>query len=80
MENRRPYSDYQDTYRAINGDREALARIEGSYGRMNNPGDLYALGSKLFNLLTEEEREMDRTRVTLALHRVDDTIKEKTNN
>lgn len=80
METRRIYSDYQDTYRAINGDPEALARIEKSYGRMRTLGDLSALGSKLFNLLTEEEREMDRTRVNLVLHRVDDTIKEKTNN
>lgn len=74
------YSHYQDIYRAISGDREALARIEQTYGRMDTLGDLHALGSKLFNLLTDEEREMDRTRVTLALHRVDDTIKEKTNN
>jgi len=38
MENRRTYSHYQDIYRAISGDREALARIERTYGRMDTLG------------------------------------------
>lgn len=67
------YCHYTDVYRAISGDLIALARIEQAYGKIDSLGDLHDLGSKLFNLLTDEEREMSLTQVTLTLHKVDDT-------
>lgn len=79
MKNREIYNDYQNVYKAMSGDKSALASIEKSYGKINNMGDLYKLGTKLFDLLNEDEKNMDLTQTTLSLRSYDATRKQNNN-
>ena len=75
MKNRELYTDYQNVYKAMSGDTLALSSIEKNYGKINNMGDLYTLGSKLFELLNQDEKSMDIAETELALNTIDDTKK-----
>jgi len=79
MKNREIYTDYQNVYKAMSGDKTALASIEKNYGKVNNMGDLYRLGTKLFDLLNEDEKNMDLTKTELSLRPYDETKKHRRN-
>jgi len=72
----RIYNDYQDVYKAMSGDKFALANIEKNYGKINNMGDLYKIGSKLYELLNNAEKLQDYTQNELALGFMDSTKKQ----
>ena len=76
MENKKIYNDYQDVYKAMNGDKTALANIEINYGKINNMGDLHKIGSKLYELLNDDEKLRDYTQSELSLRHFDSTKKE----
>ena len=76
MGNRKIYTDYQDVYKAMSGDKVALANIEANYGKINNMGDLYKIGSKLYELLNDDEKLQDYTQAELSLRPFDATKKE----
>jgi len=71
MKNREIYEDYQNVYKAISGDVEARKKIEANYGSINNMGDLYALGNKLFDLLSQHEKKMNLTQTILSLNSIE---------
>jgi hypothetical protein len=79
MKNREIYNDYQNVYKAMSGDKSALASIERNYGKINNMGDLYKLGTKLFDLLNEDEKDMDIAQTELSLRPFDETKKHRGN-
>ena len=79
MKNREIYTDYQNVYKAMSGDKAALASIENNYGKMNNLGDLNKLGTKLFELLSEDEKSMNLTQAELSLRPYDETKKHRGN-
>lgn len=79
MKNREIYTDFQNVYKAMSGDKTALASIEKNYDNINNMGDLYRLGTKLFDLLNEDEKNMDLTKTELSLRPHDGTKKHRRN-
>jgi hypothetical protein len=71
--------DYQNVYKAMANNQKAKESIELKYGKIENMGDLYQLGAKLFDLLTNLEKKMDLTETVLSLRSIDETKKQNNN-
>ena len=51
------YTDYNNVYKAIIGDKVAHKAIEVKYGKMNSIPELHNLGTNLYKHLGEDEKK-----------------------
>jgi len=71
------FNDYNNVYKAMSGDKIALAAIETKYGKINNMGELYKLGGELYEKLNANEKNMADIQIELSLKPFDETEKQK---